>query len=70
MIIYAMGSALTSEMVEYAKDAAPLLEYVGDGVRMMGTWDQHFPVYEIRLVHPHILQVSICKEDGHVKQAL
>lgn len=58
MIIYTMRGPLTPQAVRCARYVAPLLEQVGHCARIMGTWDDMFPVYEVVRVSPQVLQVQ------------
>lgn len=63
MIIYSVGCPLTKDLVGLAKALAPDLRQVGDGTFVMGSWEDHFPVYDIVLMHPHVIAVFLVKED-------
>jgi hypothetical protein len=66
MIIYGVGFPLTEDAVECAKACAPDLHVVGDGLFIMGSWEDHFPVYDIVLMRPNVIAVHrIEGEVGH-----
>lgn len=59
MIIYAVGFHLTPDAVECAKACAPELHSVGEGLFIMGSWEDHFPVYDVVLMKPHVVAIFL-----------
>lgn len=66
MIIHAVGTPLTQELVELAKAVAPDFHMVGEGTFVMGSWEDHFPVYDIVLTRPHVITIFLVEEVRHV----
>lgn len=62
MIIYSVGCPLTQDLVEMAKAVAPDLHVRGDGVPVMGTWEDQFPVYDIVRMGPQVIAIFLMEE--------
>jgi hypothetical protein len=63
MIIYGVGFPLTEDAVGLAKACASDLHVVGDGLFVMGSWEDHFPVYDIVLMKPHVIAIFLVSEE-------